>query len=64
MGSMGLGGLSGIGLDQSHRQRRIFFKKNVCALNTACTLKKRWVYANKECMLNTAITVYIKITVK
>ena len=64
LGSMGLGGLSGVGRS-NHVD--ILLKKWVYAKYGVHVelVKKRWVYgANTECTLNTAITVCVSFFMK
>ena len=64
LGFMGLGGLSRVGIDliTSTAQDFIYFKWMYAKYGVHVEFAlKMWVYANKECTLNTAITVGIII---
>ena len=53
---MGLGGLSGVGIDLITSTAHHFFLMGVRQIRHARGIgEKRWVYANKECTLNTAV---------
>ena len=62
LGSMGLGGLSGIGRSNHVDSAEFYFLQKWVYAKYGVHVEfvnKRWVYANKECTLNTAITVHV-----